>query len=122
MLFAMSLPTLDHEAIDNLRALSPDDGDVFLKEILTIFVEDTPVRILELHKSRGSGDIPSFVRAAHSIKGSSSNVGASELRALAEHLEHQSRTSGLADVEAHVAELEAAFVRVHEELKKLIAG
>lgn len=122
MLFAMSLPTLDHEAIDNLRALSPDDGDVFLKEILTIFVEDTPTRILELHKSRGSGDVSSFVRAAHSIKGSSSNVGASELRALAEHLEQQARTRGLAEVEAHVAELEAAFVRVHEELKKLIAA
>lgn len=118
----MSLPILDIEAIENLRALSPDDGDVFLKEILTIFIEDTPARIADLHNSRASADVPSFVRAAHSIKGSSSNVGASELRSIAEHLEHQARTHGLAEVEAHVAELEAAFVRVHAELKNLIGG
>jgi HPt (histidine-containing phosphotransfer) domain-containing protein len=118
----MPLPILDHEAIENLRALSPDDGDVFLKEILTIFIEDTPARITDLHNSRASVDIPSFVRAAHSIKGSASNVGASELRSIAEHLEHQARTSGLAKVEVDVAELEAAFVRVHAELKKLIDG
>ena len=67
-------------------------------------------------------DIPGFVRAAHSIKGSSSNVGATELRAIAEHLEHQARTNGLAQVEVQVAELEAAFLRVDAELKKLIGG
>jgi len=116
----MSLSILDLEAIENLRALSPGDGDVFLKEILTIFIEDTPARIVDLHNSRASVDIPGFVRAAHSIKGSSSNVGATELRAIAEHLEHQARTKGLAEVEVQVAELEAAFLRVDAELKKLI--
>ena len=72
---------LDQTAIENLRALSPDDGDVFLREIIGIFIEDTPRRIAELHASRASLDAPAFTRAAHSIKGSSSNLGASELRA-----------------------------------------
>ncbi len=118
----MSFSILDPEAIDNLRSLSPDDDDAFLKEILTIFLDDTPVRITELRDSRTSGNIPNFVRAVHSIKGSSSNVGASELRAIAEALENQARTTGLGHVDAQVAELEAAFARVHEVLKKLITG
>lgn len=117
-----SLPSIDLEAIANLRALSPDDGDVFLKEILSIFISDTPLRIKELHESRASGDITAFVRAAHSIKGSASNVGAVELRALAEGLEHQSRQHGLVDVEQPIGELERAFDRVKTDLNKLVAA
>ena len=111
-----SSPIIDPEAIANLRALSPNDGDAFLKEIIGIFIHDTPVRIAELHKSRAAGDAVTFTRAAHSIKGSSSNVGAQELRAVAEKLEHQARQRGLDDVEALVAELEAAFIRTQEAL------
>jgi len=116
----MALPTVDLDAIENLRSLSPDDGDVFLKEILTIFLDDTPTRIAELHSNLKSGTVANFVRAAHSIKGSSSNVGASELRKIAEDLEHESRTNGLAHLESSVTDLEGAFDRVRSELNKLI--
>ena len=112
---------IDPEAISNLRALSPDDGDVFLKEILGIFLDDTPLRISELHASRTSGDAATFTRAAHSIKGSSSNVGAVELRTVAEQLEHKASQHGLEDVEALLAELEATFIRTQAELRKLTA-
>lgn len=116
------LPIVDLEAIENLRALSPDDGDVFLKEILGIFLEDMPVRIAELHRSNASGDTESFIRAAHSIKGSSSNVGAAEVRAIAETLEHHSRKHGIAGQEAQISELEAAYARAKTELEKLLAS
>ncbi len=81
-----TLPILDPEAVANLRALSPDDSDAFVKEILGIFLEDTRLRLTELRTSKSRGDIPTFARAAHSVKGSSSNVGAGELRAAAEKL------------------------------------
>lgn len=117
-----NLPVVDLEAIANLRALSPDDGDSFLKEILNIFFDDTPERIAELHGNRASGNAAAFVRAAHSIKGSSSNVGASELRAIAERLEHHARQNGLVEVDGLIAELEAAFGRARDELQKLVAN
>lgn len=113
-------PVIDPDSIANLRALSPDDGDVFLKEILVIFMDDTPKRIAELHACLVSGDIPTFTRAAHSIKGSSSNVGATELRAVAEILEHKSRLHGLENVGELVAELEASFLRAQVELLKIV--
>ncbi|HEY9249573.1 MAG TPA: Hpt domain-containing protein [Rariglobus sp.] len=116
------LPIVDLEAIANLRALSPDDGDAFLKEILTIFIDDTPARIAELHSHLASGNAAGFVRAAHSIKGSSSNVGALELRAIAERLEHHSRNNGLTEVDATIVELEGAFARAQEEFEKLISA
>lgn len=117
-----SLPIVDSEAIENLRALSPGDGDAFLKEILGIYLEDMPIRIAELHRSNTSGDVESFIRAAHSIKGSSSNVGASEVRAIAEAIEHHSRKQGIAGQEEQIARLETAYGQVQIELQKLISA
>src|ERR1041384_7576819 len=92
------LPVIDPQAIENLRALNPGDNDEFLREIAGIFLEDTPARLTELDESLVAGDVAKFTRAAHSIKGSSSNLGAMALRAAAEKLEHQVRVQGLGDV------------------------
>ncbi len=111
---------IDLQAIENLRALNPGDNDEFLREITGIFLEDTPIRIGELDQSLSAGDVSKFTRAAHSIKGSSSNLGASGLRAAAEKLEHQARTQGLGNVATLVAQLKVEFSRAQAELSTLI--
>jgi len=111
---------IDPQAIENLRALNPGDNDDFLREIAGIFLEDTPQRIAELDQSLAAGDVAKFTRAAHSIKGSSANLGAMALKAVAEKLEHQSRTKGLIDVTAPLAALKGEFARAHTELSKLV--
>lgn len=114
------LPVIDPQAIENLRALNPDDNDEFLREIVSIYLEDTPLRLAELDQSLAAGDVPKFTRAAHSIKGSSSNLGASAVRAVAEKLEHQSAKQGLGDVAALIAEVKSEFARAHAELTRLV--
>ncbi len=109
---------IDAEAIDNLRALNPDDGDSFLRDIVGIFLEDTPQRLAELRESLAAGDQQRFTRAAHSIKGSSSNLGAVQLRALSEKLEQQSRSS-LNGLTGLIAELELAFTATRTELERI---
>lgn len=110
-------PIIDFEAIENLRALNPEDSG-FLKEIIDIFLDDTPARITELKQTLSTGDITGFSRAAHSIKGSSSNVGASRLRSAAERLEHGSK-SALIGMEPGLQELESEFAAARSELQKL---
>jgi histidine phosphotransfer protein HptB len=112
---------IDLEAIENLRALNPGDDDAFLREITTIFLEDTPHRLAELDQSLAEGDAVKFARAAHSIKGSSANLGATALRAVAEKLEHQARTHGIADVVANLNQLKSEFARASTALTQLIA-
>lgn len=111
---------IDPQAIENLRALNPGDNDEFLREIAGIFLEDTPQRIAELDQSLAVGDVPKFTRAAHSIKGSSANLGAMALRQSAEKLEHLSRTTGLGGAAPLVTELKNEFARAQIELGKLI--
>jgi histidine phosphotransfer protein HptB len=113
-------PVIDLQAIENLRALNPDDNDEFLREIAGIFLEDTPLRLGELEQSLAAGDVAKFTRAAHSIKGSSSNLGALALRAAAEKLEHRAHTSGLADVTSMIADVKNEFARAQAEIAKLV--
>lgn len=111
---------IDPQAIENLRALTPDDNDEFLREIVGIFLDDTPQRLTEIDQSLSSGDVEKFTRAAHSIKGSSSNVGASALRAVAEKLEHHSRQQGLAGTDDLIASLKREFARVQAAFGEML--
>ena len=71
--------SIDMQAIDALRELSPDTGAEFVRELIEIYLQDTPQRIAELDEALAKGDVPTFTRAAHTLKGSSSNFGATKL-------------------------------------------
>jgi len=116
------LPLIDSESIENLRSLNPGDGDEFLREIITIYLEDTPQRIAELEESLADGDNVRFTRAAHSVKGSSANLGAMTVRSVAEQLEHQSNKQGLGNVAELVTALKIQFGRAQVEFAKLLNG
>lgn len=113
------LSPIDPDAIANLRELNPGDNGEFLREIVGIYIEDTPKRIADLKACLASGDTSAFTRAAHTIKGSSANVGAQALKVVAERLEFLSRKEGLSAVAPLVAECEAEFARAASELRTL---
>ena len=118
----MSSPViLDPDAIANLRSLNPGDQDEFLREIIGIFLEDAPQRLTELDECLVTGDASRFSRAAHSIKGSSSNLGATALRDVAGQLEQRSQQEGLANVATLLADLKVEYGRAQVELTKLLA-
>jgi HPt (histidine-containing phosphotransfer) domain-containing protein len=114
------VPVIDSESIENLRSLNPGDGDEFLKEIIAIYLEDTPQRIAELEQSLAGGDTPRFTRAAHSVKGSSANLGAMAVRRVAEQLEQQSNKHGLVNVAELLAQLRVQFDIARVEFAKLV--
>ncbi len=113
-------PVIDPEAIATLRSLCTEEDESFLKEVVDIFLVDTPQRLEELHSCLADGDTPRFVRAAHTVKGSASNLGAARMRALAEEIEHTAKKSGLAGLDTKVASLEQEFIHAQTELKKLL--
>lgn len=119
----MSEIIIDPQAIENLRSLAEEGDDSFLREIIDIYFQDTPARLAELRALLGGGDTTAFVRAAHTIKGSSSNVGAEQVRAIAESLEHQARqtpTPPLDSMAPLVDSLDKAYATARTELEKLL--
>lgn len=113
-------PVIDPQAIENLRSLNPGDNDEFLRELTLIFLEDTPQRIVDLEQSLAAGDTARFTRAAHSIKGSAANMGATLLRSAAEKLEHHSRKDGLVGVNEMIETIRQEFAQAKASLELII--
>ncbi len=116
----MSATPLDPETIASIRALAGDEGDDFLREIIGIFLEDTPLRFTELDDALRVRDVGKFARAAHSIKGSSSNVGAFLLRGEAEALEQKAHL-GWDGAGESIERLRQEFERTKQALSALLA-
>lgn len=112
----MSEPTLHPEAIEALRAVSPDDGGRFLTELIDIFLQDTPLRLKDLADAVAAGNADGAMRAAHSIKGSAGNFGAQTLACLAFDCETAAKAGRLAEVTEKRPALEEAFAAVRREL------
>lgn len=115
----MSEPTLQPEAIEALRAVAPEDGGQFLTELIDIFLQDTPLRLKELSDAVAAGDVAVAIRAAHSIKGSAGNFGATALARLALECEIAAKTVHLSAVAARMPQLEQAFTDVRTALLAL---
>jgi HPt (histidine-containing phosphotransfer) domain-containing protein len=111
--------SIDMQAIDALRDLSPDAGGEFLRELIEIYLQDTPIRLAELEDALTKNDVPSFTRAAHTIKGSSSNFGATKLTKLAHGIEMQGKEGNPAASVAVCAQLKAEYALVAQALGKI---
>jgi len=115
-------PTIDMQAIDGLRELSPDAGADFLRELIEIYLQDTPQRMAEMEDALAKKDIPGFTRAAHTIKGSSSNFGAVKLTKLAHALEMQGKSGNVSDSPASCVSLREEFAAVSQVLARIAEG
>lgn len=114
-------PVLDPDVIENLRQLTPPGEPDVLKELLTLFLEDVPARIEKLRAAWQAGDAVAVQRAAHSIKGSAGNIGATELYGVCSRLDTQGRSGDLAPLPPMVASLDAEFARVTAAIHDLIS-
>jgi histidine phosphotransfer protein HptB len=117
---AVFLPLLDAESIENLRSLGEPGDDSFVKEIVGIYLADTPLRLADLHAKFAEGDLVGFARAAHTIKGSSANVGANRVRRLAEHLETAAKVGLHAGLTPDIAALAASFAATEAEFQRVL--
>ena len=114
--------SIDPKAIEALRALSPGGGTEFLRELVDIYLQDTPVRLTELELALARQDAPTATRAAHTIKGSSGNFGALRLARLAAEIEVFGKAANLSAATAATPALKAEYVQVAQTLTHMVAG
>lgn len=115
-------PTLNSDAIQALRELSPEGDSSFLRELITIYLTDTPKQLAQLEEALARQDVALVVRAAHTIKGSSGNFGAENFARLAQEMEAHGKSNNLAAASAALPQFKAAFSQVAAALNQLAAG
>jgi len=81
-------PAIDPEAIEQLRFLEDEDQPNVVAELVALFVEHTPPKLAQLAEAIETHDLDALKRAAHSLKGSSANVGAQGMQRVCQQLEH----------------------------------
>ena len=94
-----------------------DDEDL-AKEILAAFLEDIPPQIAALRQCLESGDAAGAGAQAHPIHRASATVGGERLRAVAFEIEKAGKAGDLGAAGGHLAELDAQFDRLRQELAK----
>ena len=109
--------------VDLSRIKDTADGDTeFEKELLAMYTEDTELRMNELSDKIAAGDAAGVRLAAHTIKGSSANVGAESMRAIAGELETLAVSGELAAAGGILDRLKAEFTSVRAFLGAHIAS
>ena len=106
---------LDLSVMEQL--LSLDDGELgLLEEMLVLYTEDTPGRIVAIEATLASGEMVDMADVAHAIKGAASTMGAPRVRAIAAELEGAGRTG------KHVADPNLLLEQLKEAYTESVAA
>ncbi|MEN0038860.1 MAG: Hpt domain-containing protein [Cellvibrio sp.] len=106
---------LDYETLTTLKDVMEDDFAL----LIDTFVQDSTERVRTLHTVIESLDADAIRRAAHSFKGSSSNIGALQLSALCSALEKKALANNFDGLVADLSAIEREFAQVQNLLRSL---
>ncbi|WP_028694535.1 Hpt domain-containing protein [Pseudomonas cremoricolorata] len=110
---------IDHEMLNDLRDVM--EGGYL--QLLETFLEDSERRLSQLHDARDAAELG---LAAHSFKGSSSNMGAVGLAELCRQLEERVRQQPLYGIEDLINRIDLEYQEVQlfyrDEQRRLVAG
>jgi len=110
---------LDMTVVDELLSLSDDGDPELLLDLIRLFLEDGPAKVAAVRTGLDSRDYEMMERAAHSLKGSSGNLGARRLQMVCEQLQIASRTKDESSVVALTPQLQVEFDMVRTALNGL---
>lgn len=104
----MSDPHLDSDVLAALQDVMEDEYPV----LLDTFLADSEERLRVLREAQQAGDAQAIRLAAHSFKGSCSNMGANLLAGLCRQLEEAGRCEELSVAPALLEQVEREFAIV----------
>ena len=87
----------------------------FVVELIDLYLDEVPRLFDSLHTAIQNNDSTTAKRAAHSLRGSSGNLGVLQMAAIAGELEHLANPSGTSATQL-LQSLEIEFQRVKEIL------
>jgi signal transduction histidine kinase/DNA-binding response OmpR family regulator len=103
---------LDTTALETIRALGGEQTPDLLEQIVRLYLEGAPDLIASIRTGLASADNDKVRLAAHSLKSSSANLGATGLAELCKKLEMAARANALATDAPALPEVEAEYERV----------
>jgi HPt (histidine-containing phosphotransfer) domain-containing protein len=110
-------PTTSWNKTEALDRIGGDEE--LLQELCQIFLEESPKLMQKLQLAIAAGDSDGVTRAAHSIKGEASYLGAGGSSQAARELEEMGRCKDLSRASEMLAVLEREVAGLHHHLREL---
>jgi HPt (histidine-containing phosphotransfer) domain-containing protein len=108
---------LDYGIINSLKSLREPNHSDPLRELVELYLKDGSAKLAKLEAALGAKDAAAAGSLAHSLKGSSNNLGARRLGAVCAALEKKAKAGDLSDSEAMMAGLKAQYGEVQKLLR-----
>jgi signal transduction histidine kinase/CheY-like chemotaxis protein len=109
--------------LDGIRTIDNNGGKGLLGKVLSLYLSDSPKLVEGILFAVEKGDGESLLRAAHTLKSSSANVGATNLPELCRKLEEMARAGEIpASGDPLLGRLEEEYRSVREALSTILSG
>jgi HPt (histidine-containing phosphotransfer) domain-containing protein len=103
---------------DMLASLQSFGDPEFVAEVIDLYIGDAPPRIETMRSAIAEGDAAKLAAAAHALKSSSGNVGATAVREICAYLE----ANTLAGAAEKLVELEREQADAVKALREIVAS
>lgn len=110
--------SINTKVLDSLRGLEDEDNPNVVVELIEIFLEEAPLKIANIQEAIDKVDASNLNYYAHSLKGSSANLGATKMVKLCGELEHMGSDSNLNGCDITLVALKEEFELVKVALEK----
>jgi CheY-like chemotaxis protein/HPt (histidine-containing phosphotransfer) domain-containing protein len=111
-------PAVDAGALESLRALNEDPETDLFGEIVQLYFSTAEESLVRIQNGFGAGDTATVSSEAHSLKGSSSNLGASELANLCKDLQEVGKQANMELIGPLIEQIKAEYGRVRALLSE----
>jgi signal transduction histidine kinase/CheY-like chemotaxis protein/HPt (histidine-containing phosphotransfer) domain-containing protein/HAMP domain-containing protein len=110
-------PVLDPATVDQLKQMREFGGAEAIEELFELLKLEFPKLLSEIHQTYSDGDLKALSNAAHTLKGSAGNFGASQLASLCAAIEKKSKAGESDGLEELVHPLQVEYERALEAFK-----
>ena len=111
---------LDKRVLDELLSFADDGDPDLLTDLIQMFLDDGPAKVAAVHEGLAVGDFEKAERAAHSLKGSSGNLGAHLLQAVCEGLQLSTRNHEMATAKGLEPQLDQRYAEAEQALRGVL--
>jgi len=109
-------PILENRVLEEFMALLGDEGKEGANQLIELYKAGTPVMIHKIEESSQNGDQAEVLKQIHTLKGSSSQIGATRMEKLCARLEVLIKQSGIEPFLAFIPGIKQEFSELSKKL------